>query len=95
MSICLKDDEELAARKERLKKLMVRSIFDKSLFKIGDHVLLTKEKAREHMTVRLYLVCGVGLADSKDGKIVFDYSLRGYPWVCWEDEITIYTIKTM
>jgi len=61
-------------------------IFDESLFKIGEHVLLTKEKAREHMTGRLYLICGLGLAD-REGKVVFTYSLRGYRWSCWEYEL--------
>jgi len=61
-------------------------IFDESVFKIGEHVLLTKEKAREHMTGRLYLICGLGLADRK-GKVVFVYSLRGYRWSCWENEL--------
>jgi len=61
-------------------------IFDESLFKIGEHVLLTKEKARKHMTGRLYLICGLGLAD-REGKVVLVYSLRGYRWSCWEHEL--------
>ncbi len=62
--------------------------FQHAKFKIGEQILLKREHGYKELDGRLFIVTGISWIDTEEnGSPIFEYSLKGFPYLCWELEL--------
>lgn len=57
-------------------------------FKIYELVILKRDRSYTNLNGRLFIVTGVGHSDDdEENNPIFEYSLKGFPYLCWESEL--------